>query len=105
MAWLLLITAGLLEIVWAAALKESEGLSRLWPSVLGLTAAWVSFGLLALALRNLPVGTAYAVWVGIGATGVALVGMVALGEPATAARIAFLALIVVGVGGLRVVKG
>jgi quaternary ammonium compound-resistance protein SugE len=105
MAWLLLITAGLLEIVWAAALKESEGLSRLWPSVLGLTAAWVSFGLLALALRNLPVGTAYAVWVGIGATGVALVGMVALGEPATAARIAFLALIVVGVAGLRVVEG
>jgi quaternary ammonium compound-resistance protein SugE len=105
MAWLLLITAGLLEIVWAAALKESEGLSRLWPSVLGLTAAWVSFGLLALALRNLPVGTAYAVWVGIGATGVALVGMVALGEPATAARIAFLALIVVGVVGLRVVEG
>jgi quaternary ammonium compound-resistance protein SugE len=101
MAWIVLIAAGALEIVWAIALKRADGLSRLWPSVVGLTTAWVSFGLLALALKSLPVGTAYAVWVGIGATGVALVGIVALGEPATMARIVFLALIVIGVAGLK----
>jgi quaternary ammonium compound-resistance protein SugE len=101
MAWIVLITAGALEIVWAIALKHADGLSRLRPSVVGLTTAWVSFGLLALALKSLPVGTAYAVWVGIGATGVALVGIVALGEPFTAARLVFLALIVIGVAGLK----
>jgi quaternary ammonium compound-resistance protein SugE len=104
MAWIVLIAAGALEIVWAIALKRADGLSRLWPSVVGLTTAWVSFGLLALALKSLPVGTAYAVWVGIGATGVALVGIVALGEPATMARIVFLALIVIGVAGLRLAE-
>jgi quaternary ammonium compound-resistance protein SugE len=101
MAWIVLIAAGALEIVWAIALKHADGLSRLWPSVVGLTTAWASFGLLALALKSLPVGTAYAVWVGIGATGVALVGIVALGEPASAARVVFLALIVIGVAGLK----
>jgi quaternary ammonium compound-resistance protein SugE len=104
MAWIVLIAAGALEIVWAIALKRADGLSRLWPSVVGLTTAWVSFGLLALALKSLPVGTAYAVWVGIGATGVALVGIVALGEPATAARLVFLALIVIGVAGLKLAE-
>jgi quaternary ammonium compound-resistance protein SugE len=102
-AWIVLIAAGALEIVWAIALKRADGLTRLWPSVIGLTAAWVSFGLLALALKSLPVGTAYAVWVGIGATGVALAGIVVLGEPVTAARLLFLALIVMGVAGLRLV--
>jgi quaternary ammonium compound-resistance protein SugE len=104
MAWIVLIAAGALEIVWAIALKRADGLSRLWPSVVGLTTAWVSFGLLALALKSLPVGTAYAVWVGIGATGVAFVGIVALGEPATMARLVFLALIVIGVAGLRLAE-
>jgi quaternary ammonium compound-resistance protein SugE len=105
MAWIVLIAAGALEVVWAIALKRADGLSRLWPSVVGLTTAWISFALLALALRSLPVGTAYAVWVGIGATGVALVGIVALGEPASSARLVFLALIVIGVAGLKLAGG
>jgi quaternary ammonium compound-resistance protein SugE len=105
MAWIVLIAAGLLEIVWAIALKQAAGLSRLWPSVVGLTTAWISFGLLALALKTLPVGTAYAVWVGIGATGVALAGIVALGEPATPGRLVFVALIVIGVAGLKLAEG
>jgi quaternary ammonium compound-resistance protein SugE len=104
-AWIVLIAAGLLEIVWAIALKQADGLSRLWPSVVGLTTAWISFGLLALALKSLPVGTAYAVWVGIGATGVALAGIIALGEPATPARLVFVALIVIGVAGLKLAEG
>lgn len=105
MAWIILIAAGLLEIVWATALKQADGFSRLWPSVVGLTVAWISFVMLAISLRNLPIGTAYAVWVGIGATGVAVVGILALGEPATVARLVFLALIVIGVAGLKLVEG
>ncbi len=104
MAWIILITAGLLEIVWAIALKEADGFSRLWPSVIGLAIAWISFILLAIALKKLPVGTAYAVWVGIGATGVTVVGILALGEPATTARLGFLALIVIGVAGLKLIE-
>jgi len=105
MAWILLIAAGLLEIVWATALKEADGFSRLWPSLIGLAAAWASFLLLAYALKSLPVGTAYAVWVGIGAFGVALAGILALGEPATPARLALLALIVIAVAGLKITEG
>lgn len=104
-AWLLLVGAGLLEIAWATALKQADGFTRLWPSIIGVTLSLVSFALLALALKHLPVGTAYAVWVGIGALGVALTGIVALGEPATLARLGFLALIVIGVAGLRVLEG
>jgi quaternary ammonium compound-resistance protein SugE len=105
MAWVLLVLAGLLEIVWATAVKQSDGFSRLWPSALGVGAAAVSFVLLAAALRSLPVGTAYAVWVGIGALGVAAAGVVAYDEPASPARAAFLLLILVGVVGLRVLDG
>ena len=101
MAWLVLAAAALLEIVWALALKQSEGFTRLWPSVIGLTFAATSFALLTLALRHLPVGTAYAVWVGLGAFGVAVAGMVLLGESAGPLRILFLVLILVGVAGLR----
>ncbi|OBB74276.1 quaternary ammonium compound-resistance protein SugE [Mycolicibacterium flavescens] len=104
MAWLILVVAGLLEIVWAIALKQSEGFSRLGPSVLGVGAALLSFVLLTLALRQLPAGTGYAVWVGIGAVGVAVAGVFLLGEPASAARVAFLAVIVVGIIGLRIVE-
>ena len=86
------------------ALKQSDGLTRLWPAVLGVTAAAVSFVLLTFALRHLPVGTAYAVWVGIGAVGVAVAGIVLLGERATPVRLLFLGLIVVGVVGLRVIE-
>lgn len=99
-AWIILIAAGLLEIVWATALKHANGFRRLWPSVVGLTAAWVSFVMLGVALRSLPVGTAYAIWVGIGTLGVAFVGILALDEPATPARLVFLAVIMVGVIGL-----
>lgn len=103
LAWALLVGAGLLEIVWAIALKQSEGFARLWPSVIGLTSAVASFAMLALALKWLPVGTAYAVWVGIGTVGVAIAGIVAFGEPATAARLLCLTLIVGGVIGLKLV--
>lgn len=105
MAWIILTAAGLLEIVWAVALKEADGFSRLWPSVLGLAAAGLSLFMLSVALRTLPAATAYAVWVGIGIVGVALVGMIALDEEASVARLGFLALILVGIAGLRIVEG
>ena len=101
---MLLLTAGLLEIVWAIALKQSEGFTRLWPSVIGISTALASFLLLTMALRHLPVGTAYAIWVGIGAIGVALVGILALGEAASPTRLALLTLILVGIIGLKLVE-
>ena len=104
LAWALLIGAGALEVVWAIALKQSEGFSRLWPSAVGISAAVVSFVMLALALRWLPVGTAYAVWVGIGTVGVALAGIVAFGDAATVPRLACLSLIVGGVVGLKLIE-
>ncbi|GAA2166370.1 DMT family transporter [Actinomadura napierensis] len=104
MAWIFLLIAGLTELVWAAALKQSDGLTRLWPAVIGLSVALLSVVVLSLSLRTLPVGTAYAVFVGIGALGVALVGIVAFGESASLARLAFLALIVVGVIGLQMLE-
>lgn len=105
MAWLILVVAGLLEIVWAIALKQSDGFSRLGSASVGIGAALLSFILLTVALRHLPAGTGYAVWVGIGAVGVAVAGVLLLGEPASAARVAFLAVIVVGIVGLRIVEG
>jgi quaternary ammonium compound-resistance protein SugE len=105
MAWLVLVCAGLLEIVWATALKQSDGFSQLWPSVVGIGGALASFVLLAVALRQLPAGTGYAVWVGIGAVGVAIAGIVAFGEAVSAARLLFLSLIVVGIVGLRIAEG
>lgn len=105
MAWVILVCAGLLEIVWAIALKQSEGFSKLWPSIVGVGGALLSFILLTVALRQLPAGTGYAVWVGIGAVGVALAGAILLGEGVSAERVLFLSLIVVGVVGLRFVEG
>jgi quaternary ammonium compound-resistance protein SugE len=104
-AWGLLLVAGLLEIVWALGLKYSDGFSRLWPSVVVVIAAAASFWLLSLAMRVLPAGTAYAVWVGIGAAGTALLGMALLGEAATAGRLACIVLIVAGVLGLKFLSG
>lgn len=104
MAWVILVCAGLLEIVWAIALKQSDGLSRLWPSVIGIGGAVLSFTLLAVALRQLPAGTGYAVWVGIGAVGVAVAGMVLFCEAFSLARVLFLSIIVVGIVGLRLVE-
>ncbi len=103
MAWILLIIAGLFEVVWAIGLKYTEGFTRLWPSVWTVAAMIVSFVLLAYAMQTLPVGTAYAVWVGIGAVGTAIVGMYLFGESREFARIASLVLIVAGVIGLKLV--
>jgi quaternary ammonium compound-resistance protein SugE len=105
MAWAILIGAGLLEIVWAVTLKYTDGFTRFWPSAIGLAAAVTSFVMLSVALKTLPVGTAYAVWVGIGALGVAMAGIVALGESASPLRLGFLALILVGIVGLKMVEG
>lgn len=104
-AWGLLVVAGVLEIVWALGLKYSEGFTRPAPSVVVVAAAAASFWLLSLAMRVLPAGTAYAVWVGIGAAGTALLGMALLGEAATVARLACIVLIVAGVLGLKLVSG
>jgi len=104
MPWIYLVIAGLLEIGWAIGLKFTEGFSRFWPSVATAGAMIASFILLALALKSLPVGTAYAVWTGIGAAGTALLGMLFLGEPRDASRLLCIALIVAGVVGLRLVS-
>ena len=101
-AWLVLIVAGVLEVVWAIALKYSEGFTRLTPSIVTVIAAGASFWLLAAALRVLPVGTAYAAWTGIGAVGAAILGMVLFGEPRGALRIACIVVIVAGIAGLHV---
>ena len=101
MAWLILFISGLLEVVWASALKASEGFTKLWPSVIFGVSAFVGMWLLAIAVRNLPIGTAYAVWVGIGAVGTFVFGLVYLGEPASLLRIASVGLIVAGIVGLR----
>jgi quaternary ammonium compound-resistance protein SugE len=103
--WALLLAAAALEVVWALALKESHGFSRLWPSALAVGAAAASFTLLSLALRDLPVGTAYAVWVGLGAAGVVLAGIAFLGEAVGPLRIGFVVLILAGVAGLHLVEG
>jgi quaternary ammonium compound-resistance protein SugE len=104
MAWVLLLIAGLMEVGWAIGLKYTEGFTRLVPSVLTLTSMMVSIVLLGLALKTLPIGTAYAVWTGIGAVGTAILGIALLGEPATAARLACIGLIVAGIVGLKLVS-
>ncbi|MGY4313454.1 quaternary ammonium compound efflux SMR transporter SugE [Bradyrhizobium sp. JR3.5] len=103
MAWAILFTAGLLEIGWAIGLKYTEGFSRLMPSVLTLAAMAGSVILLGIALKTLPIGTAYAIWTGIGAVGTAALGIILLGEPATAMRLASIGLIVSGIVGLKLV--
>jgi quaternary ammonium compound-resistance protein SugE len=100
-SWGILVVAGLLEIVWAIGLKKAEGFTRLGPSVVTVLAMIASMYLLGRAARDLPIGTAYAVWVGIGAAGTALVGMAALGEPITPSRVGFLCLLVVSIVGLK----
>lgn len=103
MVWLSLVAAGLFEICWAVGLKYTDGFSRLWPSVATVAAMVVSFGLLAHALKTLPIGTAYAIWTGIGAVGTACVGILVFGESAGAARLACIALIAGGIVGLKLV--
>ena len=101
MAWLMLVVAGLFEVGWAIGLKYTEGFTRTWPTIATVTAMLVSIGLLGLAMKSLPVGTAYAVWVGVGAVGTAILGIVLFGESAAAGRLISLGLIVAGIVGLK----
>jgi quaternary ammonium compound-resistance protein SugE len=104
MAWIYLAIAGLFEIGWAIGLKYTQGFTRLVPTVLTVASMVVSLGLLGLALKTLPVGTAYAIWTGIGTIGTAMLGIVLLGEPASALRLACIGLIVAGIVGLKLVS-
>lgn len=104
MAWVLLLIAGLFEIGWAIGLKYTEGFTRLWPSMFTAVSMIVSVALLSWAMRSLPVGTAYAVWTGIGAVGTVILGIVLFGEAMTPARLACVALIVTGILGLKLVS-
>ncbi|HEX2112782.1 MAG TPA: quaternary ammonium compound efflux SMR transporter SugE [Alphaproteobacteria bacterium] len=103
MAWIVLFVAGLFEVGWAIGLKFTEGFTRLWPTLGTVASMIVSLFLLGLALKSLPVGTAYAVWTGIGTIGTALLGIVLFGESAAAARLLSIGLIVIGIVGLKLV--
>jgi quaternary ammonium compound-resistance protein SugE len=100
-AWIILAIAGLFEAGWAIGLKYTDGFTRLWPSVWTIFAMIISLGLLGIAMKSLPVGTAYSIWVGVGAVGTVVLGIVLLGEPANMARLISVALIVVGIVGLK----
>jgi quaternary ammonium compound-resistance protein SugE len=101
MAWIILFVAGVCEVVWAVALKQSHGFTRLLPAAVSVLFMVMSVALLSFSMRTLPAGTAYAVWTGVGAVGVALWGMLFLGEPRTAVRLLCLTLIVAGIVGLK----
>ena len=101
MKWIILVVAGLLEVVWAVGLKYTEGFTKTWPSVIVTAAMIASVVLLGIAMKQLPVGTAYGIWVGIGAVGAAVMGMVLFAESASALKIVSLALIVAGIAGLK----
>ena len=101
MPWVILFVAGLLEMAWAVGLKYSHGFTRLWPSVFTIIAMIGSLGLLGLALKSLPLGTAYAVWTGVGALGTAILGIILFGESTSALRLASMALILAGLVGLK----
>lgn len=103
MSWLVLIAAGLFEIGWAVGLKYTDGFSRLWPTLGTVASMIVSVGLLGLALKHLPLGTAYAIWTGVGTIGTALLGMVLFGESTDPLRIACIGLILAGIVGLKLV--
>lgn len=105
MAWVFLLFAGLFEIVWAVLMKASDGFTRLWPSVGTIGFMVISFGLLALAMKSLPLGTAYAIWTGIGAVGAFAVGVIVMGEPLTPMRVAGAGLIVSGLVVLKLSSG
>ncbi len=103
MAWTLLLVAGLLEVVWAIGLKYTQGFTRLWPSVMTISAMVISIWLLALTMKTLPVGTAYAVWTGIGIIGAVAFGILLFGESASPARLACVAMILSGIIGLKLI--
>ncbi len=102
MAWFIVFIAGLFETAWAIGMKYSQGFTRFWPSVFTVVSILISMGLLAYSLKELPVGTAYAVWTGIGAVGTAILGIVLFGESKEIARLFFIFLIVAGIAGLRI---
>jgi len=104
-AWLILVAAGILEVIWATTMKASEGFTKVGLTVVTIAVAWASFYLLGLSLKSLPVGTAYAAWTGIGAVGTALLGIAIFHEPATALRLGCIGLIVAGIIGLKVTSG
>jgi quaternary ammonium compound-resistance protein SugE len=101
MAWVILVVAGLFEVAWAIGLKYTDGLTRPWPTVGTVLAMIISLWLLGIAMKSLPVGTAYSVWVGVGAVGTVILGIVLLGEPANAGRLVSVALVVAGIIGLK----
>ncbi len=102
MAWVLLFIAGLFEVVWAYFMKQSHGFTRLMPTIMTFVTMFISFGLLSISMKTLPLGTAYAMWTGIGALGAFLVGVVVMGEPANAMRLSAAALIVAGLALMKV---
>jgi quaternary ammonium compound-resistance protein SugE len=102
MAWIILVVAGLFEVVWAYFMKQSQGFTRLVPTVITFLMMFISFGLLSISMKTLPLGTAYAVWTGIGALGAFIVGVIALGEPASAMRIGAAVLIVAGLALMKI---
>jgi len=104
MSWFLLVLAGLFEISWAVGLKHTEGFTKLWPTLWTVSSLIISFTLLGLAVRTLPVGTAYGVWVGIGAIGTAILGIVLFGEPASLLKFISLAFICIGIIGLKIAQ-
>jgi quaternary ammonium compound-resistance protein SugE len=105
MHWVVLFVAGLFEIAWAIGLKYTEGFSKLWPSVFTIVCMIISMGLLAYAVKHLPIGTAYAIWTGIGAVGTAVLGIILFNESKELVRIFFILLIVVGIVGLKLFSG
>jgi quaternary ammonium compound-resistance protein SugE len=105
MPWIYLMLAGLLEVVWAIGLKYTEGFTRLWPSVITASAMIASIVLLAMAVKSLPIGTAYAIWTGIGAVGAVILGIVLFGDSASPVRLACVGLVVLGMLGLKLTGG
>lgn len=101
MAWVILVIAGLFEVIWAIGLKYTEGFTRLWPTIGTVLAMIISLWLLGVAMKSLPVGTAYSVWVGVGAVGTVALGIILLGEPVNAARLISVTLIIAGIVGLK----
>ncbi|MBK7631340.1 MAG: quaternary ammonium compound efflux SMR transporter SugE [Ignavibacteriales bacterium] len=105
MHWIILFLAGLFEVAWAIGLKYTEGFSKLWPSVFTIVCMIISMGLLAYSVKHLPIGTAYAIWTGIGAVGTAILGIILFNESKELVRILFIFLIVVGIVGLKIFSG
>lgn len=105
MQWLILFIAGLFEVAWAIGLKYTEGFSKLWPSIFTVACMVISMGLLAYSVKHLPVGTAYAIWTGIGAVGTAVLGIILFGESKELVRIFFIMLIIIGIVGLKIFSG